>query len=482
MMKGKVSVIIPTLCKSQIILDKSLDELNKNPNVQEILIFDNSLGKFKSDWSKVKVFNKENLYVNPAWNKGVVEAVSEYYLLLNDDVWLDSSVIDACVLILKKNKNVSLVTVATKEISELEKPSAPKRQTVKKNSKVTPMPEAVQFELQPNKQNMIMMQGWFLLGRKSKWKPIDKDLKYFYGDNLIYREALKDGSRLAYVTSKTIYHATSTTINALNLYRTNTLQEEGEVFKKIIGDTTIRVLVGTPSHDFTLQAMYVESLINTKELCASQGIIVNHLFVCGDALVQRARNDLFKAAYEGGFDKLVFIDSDMFWNPEDFVKLVRHDKDIIAAPCIKKNDVTIDFNISNPDKENISPDGVMKVQGVGTGFISISRNAIRRIYETSTEYYESGKDTRSKMVFNVEIVAGEMYSEDIVFCRKWRDLGGDLFVDVDMMIGHIGQKNYIGNLRDFMRYIKEQEEKEKAEQEKKKKTERKMTKKRTNKA
>jgi hypothetical protein len=438
---NQVTVIIPTLCKSMFILNTALQTLNDHELVKEILVFDNTLGKFKSSLSKVTVFNDTDFKVNGSWNEGVEICGTEYYLLLNDDVVFNPWIIDDCIDVLENHQDVNIVTVATKEMVDFADDMLDDGEII--------------YESDPQK---ISLQGWFIMGRKRSWVPIDRRLTIFFGDNLIYLNALKDGGKIAKITSNFIYHATSTTVKAMKMYESGILQEEEIIFKSIIGDSSIKVLIGTPAYDLTLHAQYVESLIQTEALCRQKGITCQHIFICGDALVQRARNDIFKIAYDGGFDKLVFIDNDMFWAPEAFLKLIAHEYDIVGAPCRKKSDDNIDFNVTIFDK-TIGPDDIMKVKGVGTGFLAVSRNAIKKLYESSAKYLDKGKNVETRMVFDVQIVDGDLFSEDIVLCKKWRDLGGEIYVDTSMTIGHVGEKNYIGNLKEFILATKDKNNK-----------------------
>ena len=72
----------------------------------------------------------------------------------------------------------------------------------------------------------------------------------------------------------------------------------------------LKILIGTPSYDGKLDIYYIDSLLNTIAQSEQNGIEVYPLFMCYDSLVQRARNDLFKAAYDSQMDMLIFIDGD----------------------------------------------------------------------------------------------------------------------------------------------------------------------------
>ena len=83
----KVTVVIPTLQKNTIILNKLISTLEQDNAVDEILLIDNSCQGFLNTSKKLEVVKPEcNLYVNPSWNLGVERAKNEIVALLNDDI------------------------------------------------------------------------------------------------------------------------------------------------------------------------------------------------------------------------------------------------------------------------------------------------------------------------------------------------------------------------------------------------------------
>jgi glycosyltransferase involved in cell wall biosynthesis len=210
----------------------------------------------------------------------------------------------------------------------------------------------------------------------------------------------------------------------------------------------MKVLIGTPSHSWNLHVKYVDSLIRTLDLCKKIGIDVYHCFLCGESLVQLARNELFKLAYDQQIDFLFFIDDDMVWIPEDFVKLLNSGHPFIAAAGRKKIEeeeyaVNVGF-----DKEFRGTETQVSVKGVGAAFMCLSKETIQKLYEDAPFY--KGPKGIGKMVFDIGIVDGELYSEDHLFCKKWRDMGGEVFIDTTVTLGHIGEKQYTGNLQNFI--------------------------------
>jgi hypothetical protein len=51
----------------------------------------------------------------------------------------------------------------------------------------------------------------------------------------------------------------------------------------------------------------------------------------------------------------------------------------------------------------------------------------------------------------VDPESGRYLSEDYAFCRRWRDMGGKVYVDVDTPLQHLGQMAYSGNLFQSLR-------------------------------
>lgn len=209
-----------------------------------------------------------------------------------------------------------------------------------------------------------------------------------------------------------------------------------------------KVLIGTPAHDGRLDVWYCNSLVNTIKLSMVHGVEIIPVYMSYDSLVQRARNDLVRLALEENFDDLIFIDSDEEWNPEWIFTLLNYDVDVVGVPVIKKSD-TPAFNVKSlPDGMRFDKNNLMEVEAVGTGFLRISKNALEQIWDDSPEYMNENRKCR--MVFDIQIIDGDLVSEDNIFCQKWRNLGGKVYIDPSMTCNHIGAKKYSGNFLDFL--------------------------------
>ena len=212
-----------------------------------------------------------------------------------------------------------------------------------------------------------------------------------------------------------------------------------------------KVLIGTPAHDGRVDVWYANSLVNTVKLSVGRDIEIVPVYMAYDSLVQRARNDLVRLAIEGDFDDLIFVDSDVEWDPEWIFKLLDYKEDVVGGIYPKKTDNPTFPIKAIDDKLEIGENGLMEVEGLPTGFMRISKSALKKVWDDSLEYRNEGRIGR--MVFDIKVVNGDLVSEDIIFCQKWRDLGGKIWLDPSMTCNHIGIKKYTGNFLEFLKNL-----------------------------
>ena len=203
-----------------------------------------------------------------------------------------------------------------------------------------------------------------------------------------------------------------------------------------------KVFIGTVSSSATLSAYYTTSLFNSQKTLAKNvefclDVIIN------EPLIQLARNKLLSVFLESDCDQLIFIDSDQAWAPDDLLKLIDSDKDFIGAPVILKtsNNYNVSFN-------RVGSDELMEVDFVGTGFLKISRLVAEQVFNSSQEYLDG--DSTCRMAFEVKVIDKNILSEDFMFCKKWKDLGGKVFIDTSINPYHIGSVSFQG---DFKKYL-----------------------------
>lgn len=218
----------------------------------------------------------------------------------------------------------------------------------------------------------------------------------------------------------------------------------------------IKVLVASPGYDGRFDVRFLESITATILLGYKHNIQVIPLYLCYDSLVQRVRNNYFRIAYNNDFDVLFFIDSDIGWKPEDFIKLVLSDKDMIGGGYRKKHDdeELYTFKVKGDTEETFEivpdKDGILEVNGLGCGFLKISRNCFVKLFESENKSYTDGT-TLTKMICDCIVNQDNHFvSEDIVLGFKWQKLGGKVYVDTNIDLVHVGNKAYEGSVKKWL--------------------------------
>jgi hypothetical protein len=196
------------------------------------------------------------------------------------------------------------------------------------------------------------------------------------------------------------------------------------------------------------------SVLSFCQLAARPRIPYGLFTRCHDSHIDRSRNHLTADFLDTGWDKMLFIDSDLVFTPDHLARIAAHDVDIVGGLYpIKSPDPAVRWCINGlPGTNRAEPDdrGLAKVNYIGTGFMCIKRTVFEKLRESGIapvyksdypphrmehSYWASGvyqyRDGRSRWL-----------SEDWLFCQRWRDLGGEIFADCSIILGHVGEAQW----------------------------------------
>jgi len=197
-----------------------------------------------------------------------------------------------------------------------------------------------------------------------------------------------------------------------------------------------------------------------------------------DSLISRARNKLVDAFLKDKQNThLFFIDADIIFNPQEFIRVLLFDKPIVTAPYPLKNERPIEqgdasrgycfnFPLGKCDLKN-NEKGFKDVNYAGTGFMCIERHVFEILikeypeieyqsdivakigekYETQSvkgtkEYAFFDCGIQGKGILKDEENTKRYLSEDYYFCALWKQLGGEIWTDLTSNLKHIGLKDY----------------------------------------
>lgn len=183
------------------------------------------------------------------------------------------------------------------------------------------------------------------------------------------------------------------------------------------------------------------------------GYDVELSMLTGYCHVDDGRNILVRQFLASGCDELMFIDADIGWYAEDLVRFVGHDRDVVAGTYPQKSDRGR-FPCQFLDGLLHANDGLLEVMGVPTGFLKIKRRVLQVLHEQAQHYRADSDDAAmTAEIFEREVVGQDRLSGDLNFCRKWRELGGRVFVDPELRLEHVGEKTWSGTFGSYLRRL-----------------------------
>jgi hypothetical protein len=244
-----------------------------------------------------------------------------------------------------------------------------------------------------------------------------------------------------------------------------------------MSESRIHLVIGTPCYGGQVTTAYATSLLKLQQACLRRGATdLTVMMQAGDALITRARQNLVAHFLENApATHLLFVDADIGFEPDQVFRLLDCDADITAAVYPTKRIDWAKFSSmaqagrSHPESEALSyvleleAPGRLALRGrfvkaryAGTGFLMIRRAALVAMIEHYPELrYQRehqiddplrGSQWRSAL-FNcmIEEATGNYMSEDFSFCRRWTDMGGEIWVDLESRLTHVGSIAFVGD-------------------------------------
>ena len=134
------------------------------------------------------------------------------------------------------------------------------------------------------------------------------------------------------------------------------------------------------------------------------------------------RNRLIQKAIDEKCTHLLFIDSDMMFEKDSAIRLLKRNKDIIGVNYHKRK-LPVEAIVQNPKKLQ----GLTTCDAVGTGFMLIRLDIFKKLEQPW---------------FFWAYADGEPVGEDFWFCAKAREMGYNIYCDMGLKMGHIGDFIY----------------------------------------
>ena len=241
------------------------------------------------------------------------------------------------------------------------------------------------------------------------------------------------------------------------------------------------LFVATPMYGGQNHGLYMKACLDLQGLCMQYGIQVKFSFLFNESLITRARNYLVdEFLHRSDCTHMLFIDSDVNFNPQDVIAMLALDKDVIGGPypkkaikwksvkrAIEKNPdiepqllekVAGDF-VFNPVKgtEQFSVTEPLEVLEIGTGFMMIKREVFPRFEKAYPELrykpdhvgqanFDGTRYIHAYFDTVIDKDSQRYLSEDYWFCQYARKAGMKIWLCPWMHLQHAGFYTFGGKL------------------------------------
>lgn len=235
------------------------------------------------------------------------------------------------------------------------------------------------------------------------------------------------------------------------------------------------LVIATPCYGGLVTQRYMQSICALLEHGNRSGLAIAVELLGYDSLITRGRNTLVTTFLDNPTaTHLMFIDADIGFTPDQVMRLLEFNAPVVAGAyplkLILYDQQVVDrvragealdtaqlnyVGAQCQDAEREERDGFLTAEFAGTGFMLIQRSAIEQMIAAYPEtHYTAAHNDPSPMpsqnryaLFDcmIEPETGHYLSEDYTFCKRWRAIGGKVWLDTRSRLMHIGPREFIGD-------------------------------------
>lgn len=247
-----------------------------------------------------------------------------------------------------------------------------------------------------------------------------------------------------------------------------------------------KVYIATPMYGGMCMGPYTHSLIQFSNLCRQYDLHWEASFHYNESLIQRARNYLTDAFMRSDATHLMFIDSDIAFNPMDILAMLAlstkgseyevlcglypkkqiHWERIKQAveqkvPLKSPDDLALfgggfAFNL-NPGTHSFSISEPVEIMEGATGFMLIQREVLEKFNKAypgqsykpdhvHSEYFNGSREITAFFDCIIDPVSRRYLSEDYYFSQKIREMGAKIWACPWISLTHLGTYGFQGSL------------------------------------
>ena len=251
-----------------------------------------------------------------------------------------------------------------------------------------------------------------------------------------------------------------------------------------------KLFVATPMYGGQCAGMYTKSTADLAMMCTQYGVSVRFFYLFNESLITRARNYLVDEFMRSDCTHLMFIDSDIGFDPNDVMALMAlmdpdapdgEKKEIMCGPYPKKtiawekikmavdkgfadeNPMDLEHFVGdyvfNPVQDQVSMrlDEPVEVSEGGTGFMMIHRSVFEKYAEAypelkykpdhaRTEHFDGTREITAFFDTIIDPDTKRYLSEDYMFSYNARKIGIKIWMCPWMKLKHVGSYIFGGSM------------------------------------
>jgi hypothetical protein len=214
------------------------------------------------------------------------------------------------------------------------------------------------------------------------------------------------------------------------------------------------VLIAMPCYGGLVSDKTTKGLFNLGKALNKNSIDHGLLTIANESLVTKARSRIANFYINNTeYDKILFIDADVGFTPEDALKVILSDKDIVCgAYPMKGIPLRYNYNITSPP---VADGGLVQIENIGFGFCCVRRKVfddIRNLYGEELKYYPAlnnssypptEKEYHNSYHYFLEMKKGMHFlPEDFSFFERATTVGYKSWLDTSIRLCHVGSHVY----------------------------------------
>jgi hypothetical protein len=248
-----------------------------------------------------------------------------------------------------------------------------------------------------------------------------------------------------------------------------------------------KIFIATPMYGGQCHGAYTKSIADFMTMCTKYGVDAKLFFIFNESLITRARNYCADEFLRSGYDYLVFIDSDIHFEPQDVLVMAHFainnpEMEVVCGPYPKKAiswekiKLAVDKGFADQDPNSLEEfvgdyvfnpaDGItqfrvdepVEVKEGGTGFMLVTKSAFAKFDKANPERsykpdhvrtanFDGSREIMAYFDCVIDPVSRRYLSEDYMFCQYARNAGAKVWLLPWIRLKHAGSYIFGGSLQ-----------------------------------